>query len=241
MATVGMFGPARICNEQPAFGQIEGKAIGHFAVAGRNGDFAGRGIDPVDIAGRLLPRRNDAFPIVANAVARVGEPDGAVRFYHDIVRRIEASSLIPIGDDRERAVGFGANDAAAAVLAGDEPALPVARAAVCVSARAPEYRCTLALDVAEHAVVGDVAPDQNIQIGKVGRTFAEARAGIQSLQFRTAEDATAKHRIGNVERQIEGIWRVIDLHAHHSFRRSKPKITISAAVVNHGKEAKSPV
>src|SRR5208337_1885348 len=73
---------------------------------------------------RLLP---SALVIVHDSINRVGEPDRAIGFHDDIVRRVQALTAVPLHQDRDPAVIFGAVQAPAAMRAHYEAALPVAR------------------------------------------------------------------------------------------------------------------
>ena len=106
-------------------------AVGLIHIAGNHRDFAGVRIQAVDIGrkfeGRLVP-----FVVRHNAVARIGEPDRAIRMHCEIIRRIERFALKVIRQNRDRAVMLGARDPARIVLAGHEPSLSVAGIAVAV-------------------------------------------------------------------------------------------------------------
>ena len=90
------------------------------------------GIDAIDVAGADLLRRGVAFVVGIDAVGRIGEPDRTVRLHDDVVGRIEALALEAVGEHAPRAVVLDARDAAAAMLARDEPALAVDRMAVVI-------------------------------------------------------------------------------------------------------------
>ena len=79
------------------------------------------GVTPVDAGKGQIPllRRVGAGP-------RVGEVDAAVGLDDDVVGPVELAALKAVGDDGEAAVELQPGDAAAVVLAGDEPALQVA-------------------------------------------------------------------------------------------------------------------
>src|SRR5262249_27473768 len=96
-------------------------------------------IDPEHVLLLLLERLHQAFVVALDAVARIGEPDRAVRCDREVVWRVELLAVVFVGDDGDRAVELGAGDAAAAVLAGDEPPLAIDGVAVRVHRRLAEY------------------------------------------------------------------------------------------------------
>jgi hypothetical protein len=74
---------------------------------------------------------------------------------------------------------LGAGDAPVAVLAGDETSLPVHRVAVRVAGgMAKDADRARGLVEAQHAVVGDVAPDEIAARREVGRPLRPAAALI---------------------------------------------------------------
>jgi hypothetical protein len=73
-----------------------------------------------------------------------------------------------------------ARDAPVAVLAGDEPALAVDRIAVAVAGRMAEHPDRAGgLVEAQHAVVGDVAPDEVAPGREIGRPLRPAAALVE--------------------------------------------------------------
>jgi hypothetical protein len=68
--------------------------------------------------------------VAGTPVGRVGEPDDAVFADDDVVRRAEFFAVEGGDEDGGGAVGFGADDIAAGVLAGDEETVAVERVAV---------------------------------------------------------------------------------------------------------------
>ena len=100
-------------------------------------------IDPVDMAGADLAFGLVALIVGLDAVGGIGEPDRAVGLHHHVVRRIEALALPAVGDGDDRAVMLGAADAAAGMLAGDQPALAVDRVAVANCRKAARKTLTL--------------------------------------------------------------------------------------------------
>ena len=80
--------------------------------------------------------RGVALVVGIDAVGRIAEPDRAVRLHHEVVGRVEALALEAVGQHAARSVVLDARDAAAAMLAGDEPSLAVDAMAVVVVGRA---------------------------------------------------------------------------------------------------------
>ena len=96
-------------------------------------------------------------------------------------------ALPAVGDHGDAAVDLGARHPAGQMLAGDEPALIVDGVAVRVVGALAEHRDFVRwLDVAHHAVVGDVGPDEIAPGGEPGRALAPARAGPQPLDAHMA-------------------------------------------------------
>ena len=100
------------------------------------------GVDPEDVAPADLALGAVALVVRLDPVARVGEPDRAVRAFDDVVGTVEALSLPAVGKDRRRAVVLGPRDPASAVLARDDTTLAVDRAAVGVAGRLRERPTT---------------------------------------------------------------------------------------------------
>ena len=164
--------------ELPLVGR-EGDAVRADEVVRRDAHGARLRIHPVDVAGPDLAPGLVAFIVAVDSVGRVGEPDRAVRPHHDVVRRIQALALEPVGDDGHRTVVLGAADAPPAVLAGDEAALPVHGVAVRIVRRAAEHADGAArLVVPHHAVVRDVAPDEIASRREIGRPLGPTAARV---------------------------------------------------------------
>ena len=86
----------------------------------------------------------------------------AVRLHHHVVRRVQPPALERSASTVIAAVVFRAGDAAAVMLAGDQPALAVARVAVGIVGGLAEDADRAGLLVpAQDAVVGDVAPQHS--------------------------------------------------------------------------------
>src|SRR6185436_588760 len=72
------------------------------------------------------------------AVRWIGEPVAAVGMGDDVVGRVQALAVVPVGDEADRAVVLVADDPAREVLARELAALEVERVAVAVVRRAAE-------------------------------------------------------------------------------------------------------
>jgi 2,5-diketo-D-gluconate reductase B len=88
---------------------------------------------------------------------------------------------------------FCAGDAAAEVLAADQAALVIGGVAVGVLRRISEHGdMAIAFIIAQHAVVGDVRPDEIATCGKPCRSFSPTAACPQALHTRMADQALLK-------------------------------------------------
>ena len=169
--------------------------------------FAGRAVDPVDI-GVDLGLGLVALVIAEQAEDRIGEPDRAVGFHHDVVRRVQPLAVEGIHQHRDRAVIFGAGHAAAAMLAGDQPALAVAGVAVGEIRRLAEDadRAGLLFPF-DDAVVGNVAAQKIAPVAEPHRAFGPAQAGGQPLHGREFQPVFFEARIERMDRRIGIIGR----------------------------------
>ena len=90
--------------------------------------------------------------------------------------------------------------AAALVLAGHEPALPVDRVAVVVARGLQKGRHrAVRLVEAHHAVVRDVGPDQVAAGREIGGALGPSPAGPQLLQVDVAEHQALEARVADVQ------------------------------------------
>src|SRR5690242_21778558 len=109
-----------------------------------------------------------------------------------------------VADNRDRAVVLGAHDAAAEMLASDEPALAVARIAIAVVGRLAKHADRTGLLVpAPHTIARHVAPDQIAAVPKPYRPLAPARAGPQPLDARQRQPIFVKTRIERFDQRVE--------------------------------------
>ena len=101
----------RMGHELPAaFGDVEQSFIGREGEPVRSLEIIGgdreRPVARIETVERRRQFRRllAAFVIGVDAVLRVAEPDRAVRFADDVIRRIEPPVVVTIGQDREAAV-----------------------------------------------------------------------------------------------------------------------------------------
>ena len=160
--------------------------------------------DAVDVGGGLLGLFLLAFPLAVDAEQRIGEPDRVVGLDHDVVRRVQPLALELVGQHRDLAVLLGAGDAAGdRMLAGDEPALTVARVAVGVVGVGAEHAGLAGFLVELHdAVVGDVGKQQIAAFGEIRRPFGPAHAGRNLLDRRGIDPVFGEARIEDLHRRI---------------------------------------
>ena len=174
----------------------ERQPVGTLHIVGHHGDRAGLAIDAIDV-GRQFRLVLLALVIAEQAERRIGEPDRAVRLHHDVVRRVQLLALIAVGQHGDRAVILGADHAPAAMLAGDQAALTVARVAVGVVGGLAEDadRAGLFFPL-QDAVVGNVAPQHVAAVAEIHRPFRPAAPGGKALHRgeRQAIAVEARHR-----------------------------------------------
>src|SRR4030095_11892951 len=157
-------------------------------------------VDAVDVAGADLARRGVPFVIGVDAVARVGEPDAPVTLDHDVVRRVEASAVIALGQHRSRAVELGARNAAAAMLARDQATLPIDGIAGAVQRRLGDNRNgAVCLLPSQYAVVRNVRPHEVASGSEPRRSLGPAATGVELLGMHIRQRELAKARIDDAE------------------------------------------
>src|SRR5215207_7530548 len=151
---------AGIGDVQKLLVEREGKPVGTVAIVVDNRHFAALAVDAEDV---ILAELAFAFPtliIRQDAVGRIGEPDRAIRFDHDIVRAVEPFALKTVGQHCDAAIVLGTGDAAA-VLGGDKAAVTIDRIAIGVIGGVAEDRdMAVALVPAQQSVIRNVRPDQ---------------------------------------------------------------------------------
>ena len=113
--------------------------------------------------------------------------------HHDVVGRVQPLALEFVGDHGDGPGWLVAHHAAAAVLAGELPALEVERVAVAVAGRVAEHGdAAVLLDPAHLDVVGDVAPHQVAADAVPRGTLGPQRAGVEPLDGRVATHVPAE-------------------------------------------------
>ena len=113
--------------------------------------------------------------------------------HDDVVGGVQPLALILVGDYGDGPGRLVPDDATAAVLARELPALVVERVAVAVPRRVAEDRDVAVLFNPAHLdVVGDVAPDQVTADSVPRRTFGPQRAGMEPLDGRVAHHVPAE-------------------------------------------------
>src|SRR5215207_9211748 len=142
---------AGIGDVQKLLVEREGKPVGTVAIVVDNRHFAALAVDAEDV---ILAELAFAFPtliIRQDAVGRIGEPDRAIRFDHDIVRAVEPFALKTVGQHCDAAI----------VLGGDKAAVTIDRIAIGVIGGVAEDRdMAVALVPAQQSVIRNVRPDQ---------------------------------------------------------------------------------
>src|SRR5262249_23872140 len=115
---------------------------------------------------------------------------------HHVIRRVERLAVELVNQHRDVAVVLRPRQPPRIVLAGNQPALAVARESVRVVRWLPKDAGSPRRFVpAQNAIVGDVAPKQATRITKPGRPFAPTRTGIEALDARVTDAVTREGRI----------------------------------------------
>ncbi len=168
-------------------------------------DALGRGggrAHPID-GGRQLLLRPRALVVRHDPVAGIGEPHRPVGPDGDVVGRVEAAALVPVGEHRDRPVVLGPGDAAGAVLAGDEAALLVAGVAVGVLRGLPEDRDVAGPRVpAQHPVRRDVAEQQAVVVAEPDRSLDPAEARGDPLDGGVEHEVALEPRVEHAQRGV---------------------------------------
>ena len=199
--------------------------MGGVDVFGYAVDAARGGVHAIDRK-RMLLLGPVAFVIAADAIGRVGEPDAAVGVHGGVIGRIQRPAFVTVGDDRDRTVVFVPHDAAAAVLAGDLPALGVKGIAVAVPGRVAEFRhMAVVFEPAHLPVVGYVTPDQVAADAAPGRAFRPQGAGVVTPDRRVEKNVRAKTV---VERHQVRVWIAQGSLARPVTRRRRRQILLAS-------------
>ena len=165
----------------------EAQAVGLVHLVDHHLHLAGLAIDAVQRLFQLHLRAR-AFVSGQDAIARVGEPDGAIRMHHDIVRRVERLAVPLIGQHRNRAVRLVAHHAPVQMLAGKLAPLVVERVAIAVGAGiAVGADVAVLFEPAHLRVVGDVAPHQIAASARPRRTLGPQHTGPQPADRRVVD------------------------------------------------------
>ena len=131
-------------------------------------------------------------------------------------RSLGALSFLPwivVDQHGDRAVVFGAGDAAGVVLAGEQAALAIAQVAVAVI-RWPAEDADLSgiFEPAQDAVVGDVAEEQIAAVAKPYGALGPARAGVEPLDRGALDIIFSEARVQNFDGGIgvgDGIFPLL--------------------------------
>ena len=208
MRVGGMLGSASVHDVELFFVGGKADAVGLVHVGGDDGDFASFGVEAVDDGGKL-EGGFVAFVVGHDAVAGIGEPDGAVGMHGEIVGSVEMLALERVHEDGDGSVVLRAREAAGVVFAGEQAALAVAIVAVAVVGGATERGDFAGVGVvAQDAVVGNVAPEKIVAIAEPDGAFGPARAGVEALDGGIALDVFAETRVNGFDGGI-GIGRGI--------------------------------
>ena len=133
----------------------------------------------------MLLRGGVAEIIAARARAVVAEPDGAIRFHHDVVWTGEFFAFETLRQHGDRAVIFRAGEVLRIVLAAHQPALAIARVAIRIVRRfAKDADPAGGFIPSQDSVVGYVAEQQIPPIAEPNRPFGETKPGGDALDRR---------------------------------------------------------
>src|SRR5215469_818715 len=120
---------------------------------------------------------------------------------------------------------FGAADPSAAMLARHQPPLAINGIAIGMVGWASVYGdFSVAIVVAQHAVVGNVGPDQIASRGKIGGTFGPAAACIQAMQLSIGREKARKALVQDDE----------FVAGHAKYRLSEPPLALTHLATNSG-------
>src|SRR5260370_42513333 len=116
---------------------------------------------------------------------------------------MERLAVVSMEDSLDAAVVFRAGDPPAAVLAGDEPALPIPRIAVGVVGRSAEHADLPGLLLPfQDAVVRNIAPQQIATVAEPDRSFAPAHPAGETLDRRAEDPVLGKARIEHFDDRV---------------------------------------
>ena len=105
-----------------------------------------------------------------------------------------------IGQHGDRPVDLGPSHAPAPVFAGNEASLPVAGMAIGKIRRLAKDRYGAIRHPAQNALVGNIAEQQAIEIGKPHRPLGPAASFIKVFEFGIADDEVAEAFVADIEK-----------------------------------------
>ncbi len=168
---------------EPALVRGERQPVGPVEVVGHHLHGPAARVEPVHVTGADLTVGPEALVVAVDAVTRVGEPQRAVRALDDVVGTVQPLAVPVVGEHGDGAVMLGPGHPARALLAADQPALPVDGVAVGVAGRLAEHAHRAGgLVPAQDPVVRDVAEHQVAPGREVGGALGPAAAGVQAFQ-----------------------------------------------------------
>src|SRR5207248_8334922 len=94
------------------------------------------------------------------SIRRIGEPDCAIGFHHDIIRRVELLAFERIDEHRDRSIFLGSRHAPRGVLATNQPAFTVERVAIGTMRVSTKRRETALLFPALELIRWNIAEDK---------------------------------------------------------------------------------
>src|SRR5262249_37572781 len=114
-----------------------------------------------------------------------------------VVRRVQALTVVPLNEGCDLAVILSAVQAAAAMGACNEAALPVARLSVRVVGGCAVHRRALSIDPAHCAVVRDILKQKTSRVAHPDRALNPTETGSEFLKLVICEDISRETPIIN--------------------------------------------
>ncbi len=189
---IRVVGDAGIADVQLLVVVAEGDAVRFERLVRHLGDLAGLRVDAVHRFLLIRRIRAGVGPLslikADRAIAGIGEPDRlVVGMHHDIVRSVELLAVGLLGEHRGRAVVLETHQLCA--LRRDLPAFGVECVAVAFVGRIAEAFGDVAVvvEVAQLAIVRNVAPHQIASLCIPGRAFRPEAAGVEPLNRGVAD------------------------------------------------------
>ena len=147
-------------------------------VAGNDGRLARLRVEAVNVGGQL-ERGFMAFIVRHDAVARIRKPNRPIGMRRQVVRCVELLVLKAVQQYGNRAVVLSSRNPACIVLAGDQTALPIPSIAVAVVRGISEDAdFSGLLEPSQHAIVGNVAPDEIAAVREPHGAFCPTSTGV---------------------------------------------------------------